>query len=95
MELPLFLIISFFKLFRVTFGKISVQPGEIFPTKLRDLALLPFHSGATIVESSALMANTRTKRTAMYCANTFSLHAGIRLENVLLQPVNNLWLSVT
>ena len=72
--------------------------------KLRDLALLPFHSGGTIVESSdrigalthaALMANTRTKRTAMYCANTFSLHAGIRLENVLLQPVNNLLLSVT
>ena len=53
MELPLFLIISFFKLFRVTFDKISVQPGEIFLTKLRDLALLPFHSGATIVESSA------------------------------------------
>ena len=53
MELPLFLIISFFKLFRVTFDKISVQPGEISPTKLRDLAVLPFHSGATIVESSA------------------------------------------
>ena len=28
----------------VTFDEISVQPGEIFPTKLRDLALLPFHS---------------------------------------------------
>ena len=53
MELPLFLIISFFKLFWVTFDEISVQPGEIFHTKLRDLALLPFHSGATIVESSA------------------------------------------
>ena len=47
------LIISFFKLFSVMFDKISVQPGEIFPTKLRDLALLPFHSDATIVESSA------------------------------------------
>ena len=44
---------------------------------------------------TALIANTRTKRTAMYCANTFSLHAGKRLENVLLQPINNLLLSVT
>ena len=45
--------LSFLKLLRVTFDEISVQPGEISPTKLRDLALPPFHSDATIVESSA------------------------------------------
>ena len=44
------------KFFKTPLGnvdEISVQPGEIFPTKLRDLALLPFHSDAIIVESSA------------------------------------------
>ena len=58
-------------------------------------SLSHLHTTIGALTHAALMANTRTKRTAMYCANTFSLHAGIRLENVLLQPVNNLLLRVT
>ena len=55
MEVPFFLLTSSLHLVRLHFIELQFDQVENFSTNPLDVSLTPFHTGATIVESSACL----------------------------------------